>query len=519
MAANGEVSVSPRQTADPLESTPSGSRIARWAPVATIVVLAAVAARQPLWRDELATLSFARLDVGDLADAVRHVDVVLLPYYLLSHVCVAVLGEWALRVPSIVAAAAVVGLVGTVARREWGERAGLAAAWAVALNPLAVTMGSTARPYALATAGVASAALLVQSALVTGGRLRWFGYATVVAATAFAHVFAILAALPTGLWALRARRRRKVATVASLAGALLVVLPFALVAAGQRGQVAWIRVDGVRGAVGALASLVLYRSDNSARVPELLALALLTGAVVLALVARTRVELVRTLPATCAATGIAVVPWGLLLVASWVASPLLRTTYLAPSVVGLGLLVGLVWGTPPRTRTRHRRTAAVVASALVVAMGAVVVGQLLRAPWRVDDFAGAVGAVARSARVGDTMVVVQLENEVGVASGVARASGDEAYDDELERALPAGEQPVVDVRRITSVSPLRSVEDDGSADAVDGAGRAWFVYTRGALDDAARDLVAAEGLDCGPLEEDAGARHGLLVVAPARCGG
>jgi hypothetical protein len=59
------------------------------------------------------------------------------------------ISEWTLRLPMVVASTAVGLVIGLLAWRSFGRRAGLLAAWLGALSPLLVLYGRFARPYAL----------------------------------------------------------------------------------------------------------------------------------------------------------------------------------------------------------------------------------------------------------------------------------------------------------------------------------------------------------------------------------
>ncbi|MEE2665831.1 MAG: glycosyltransferase family 39 protein [Myxococcota bacterium] len=59
------------------------------------------------------------------------------------------ISEWTLRLPMVAASAAVALVLGLLAWRSFGRRAGVLAAWLAALSPLLIVYGRFARPYAL----------------------------------------------------------------------------------------------------------------------------------------------------------------------------------------------------------------------------------------------------------------------------------------------------------------------------------------------------------------------------------
>lgn len=491
-------------------------------PGALVLILATViAVRTPLWRDEIASLSFAQLPLPDLLSAVGHVDAVLAPYYLLSSAGQAVLpGAVGLRLPSVLAAALTATVVAVIARRWWGDAAALAAGLMVGLNPLSLQLAATGRPYALATLFVALALLAMTTA--TGPRgarrgdvLRWAGYAAAVAAAGLMHLFALLA-LPA-FAVLAASRRALGRWLLASAAAVAVVVPVALLAASQSAQVAWIPRPDARSAAGSLASTLTYRREGAFERPELVAVAILLVVAVVTVTLTLRMPRparARELALLACSLTLACGPWAILLAISVTATPYLRTTYLAPGVIGWGLLVGAAaarLGTWQSGRSAVRRAVAIVVVAAPIVSAAVFSAPVLAQEWRVDDFPGLAQRLSGEVAAGDTLLVVQLYNEVGVASGVARAGGDEGWVSALQSDLTTGTQPVISVRRVDSVDPLHTTASgDGDAE------RAWVVYTRGAFTpDEARRALADSG--CGDASLAPEESFGILRLIPAGC--
>jgi hypothetical protein len=84
-----------------------------------------------LWRDELASWSFASRPVPELISAARHTGATQLAYYLLLHVWMAAFGDSAdaMRVPSVLAMAAAAACVALVGRRLGGTGPACSPGW------------------------------------------------------------------------------------------------------------------------------------------------------------------------------------------------------------------------------------------------------------------------------------------------------------------------------------------------------------------------------------------------------
>ena len=93
--------------------------------------------RPELWRDELASWSFASRPVTEMFSAARHTGATQLAYYLLLHVWIVAFGDSAdaMRALSVLAMAAAAACVALVGRRLAGARAGLVAGLVFALVP------------------------------------------------------------------------------------------------------------------------------------------------------------------------------------------------------------------------------------------------------------------------------------------------------------------------------------------------------------------------------------------------
>jgi mannosyltransferase len=201
------------------------------------------AARPQLWRDELATWWAARLSFGDLGRLTGHIDGVLAPYYALMHVWTGLFGDstLALRLPSVLAAAATAGVVAALGGLLHARLAGVLGGVLYALLPATSRYGQEARPYALAGLAAASATLLLLLALRKQRWFWWVGYAVAVAALGALHLLALL--LLTGhvvavlTEVLPARKWRTLAWAAgAMAAGVAPLIPLALRGRGQLGQ-------------------------------------------------------------------------------------------------------------------------------------------------------------------------------------------------------------------------------------------------------------------------------------------
>ncbi|MFI7303451.1 glycosyltransferase family 39 protein [Micromonospora aurantiaca] len=156
------------------------------------VTLTGIGHAQP-WRDELATWSAATRPVPDLVRMTRTIDAATGPYYLLMHGWTALAGTspTALRLPSAFAMAVAAALTGRLGAVLVGRRAGLLAGLLFAVLPVTSRYGQEARPYALATLLAVLATLLLVEALRRPTWRRWAGYALAVAALALLHLIAL----------------------------------------------------------------------------------------------------------------------------------------------------------------------------------------------------------------------------------------------------------------------------------------------------------------------------------------
>ena len=198
-----------------------------------------------MFADEGATLYSGRLSWTDLWAQSRHVDLVLLPYYVLIHFWMIVSGNIAwVRALSLLAFFGTIVVIGWTGLRLAGRWCGIIASVLTATSALLVGKSLNARPYELSTFLVVLCAVVLFRWL-EDSRPRWIWAFSILALLATAmQLFSLLApvAMLACVLAVRPalighRLRTLLAPVA-----LLVVVSCAWVVAciGEVGQVNWI---------------------------------------------------------------------------------------------------------------------------------------------------------------------------------------------------------------------------------------------------------------------------------------
>ncbi|MFF4649512.1 glycosyltransferase family 39 protein [Streptomyces sp. NPDC001380] len=363
------------------------------------------------WRDEAATLDAATRGWSETWHLLQHVDAVHGLYYLLMHGVLLVFGDGltALRLPSVLAMAGAAAGVALIGRRLAGPVTGLTAGLLFAVTPFASRYAQEGRSYALVTAGVVGAGLLLLRAWERPTARRWACYAACVLLVGLLHEFALLVLPAHGAAVLLTRgagRRVRLAWTASAAAAAACAVPLALLSSSQAAQVVWLpQVDG-------RTPLALLESF-AGPAPRVTA-AVLTLAVLGLLVPLRR-------PGAPVTVRALTLPWLLLppalLMAVSLATPLYYDRYVLYSLPGLTLLAGAGLEGAVRAAVRPlapsvRRTAAVAAGAVLAASAAagVLATELhqqrhLRTPLaRADDFRGAADVLRAGARPGDAVL-------------------------------------------------------------------------------------------------------------------
>jgi mannosyltransferase len=242
----------------------------------------------PLWRDEASTKAVVGRPASQIFALLHHADAVHGAYYLVMHVAVGVLGTTAgaLRLPSLVAMAFACAFTAAIACRlavaagaPLARFTGLCAGLVLATAPYMIRYAQEARSYAMVTMFATIATYCLLRAL-WDGRRWWVAYGAAVALCGLFNIFGllILAAHGVSLAIAGGHQRATVARAAALtrgdrrrgahssdrsvfapagltgrrvAGlprrwlitggvAVLVLVPLAVVAFGQRRQVAWV---------------------------------------------------------------------------------------------------------------------------------------------------------------------------------------------------------------------------------------------------------------------------------------
>lgn len=205
-----------------------------------------------LWGDEAATLLSAKRPLGSLFGMLLHVDAVHGVYYLFMHGWIRLAGEsaFALRLPSALAVGAAVAAVTLLAGRRGGARAAVVAGVVATVLPRLTYAGEEARSYAFTAAAAAWLTLLLVWLVDGGGRrlapgarrLAWLLYAVGTAAAAYLFLYSVtlLVAHAAILLFARASRDTLRRWAVAAGAALLSVIPLAVVAYLERGQIAYL---------------------------------------------------------------------------------------------------------------------------------------------------------------------------------------------------------------------------------------------------------------------------------------
>jgi mannosyltransferase len=356
--------------------------------LAAIAVVAAIGLLpwldKPLFRDEGASLYSAHLGWAALWRQSRVVDLVLLPYYSFLHLWIELSGsiEW-VRAPSLLAFGVTVFLAGRLGCRLAGNACGVVAAIVVATNPLMISAALEARPYGLSTLA-STAAVISLIRWLDGGGIRWIWWFSLGSvATLLLQMFSILAPLSVLVVVVllrphmvRAHWRELIAPISIL---VALTVSFAVVAAPQAGQIAWIRFDlGLRAVINSLLGPA-FGGERQYR--DLVCAFALAGAGLCVLAWRrgrfrpTR----RELELLAVALGWAALP-ALVLITMSLVKPVYSNRYVTASVPGLALAVAFLtvrgfqlatirW--PDRSRLAAGGTAVAIGALVVISTSSV----------------------------------------------------------------------------------------------------------------------------------------------------
>ena len=243
--------------------------------IATGLVVGYQVARPEPWRDEFASWSAATRTVPQIVALGKHIDGVLVPYYLFLHFWIRLFGDSvpAMRAPSLLATVALAAVVAILARRFWGPAAGLLAGLLTAVLPVVSRYGQEVRGYAFAALFAALATLALAAALERPRWWRWVAYAPCVLLTGLSHLLSLLVlaghAIAVLVLAVHERRRRA-----------LWWLP---AAAAGAGGVLWLTRAGLGQHNAQLNWLSAADPKDLTDVPELLFISPIIGGAVFAL--------------------------------------------------------------------------------------------------------------------------------------------------------------------------------------------------------------------------------------------
>lgn len=426
------------------------------------------------WNDEAATLRLARLPLPELLAFAQQKDAVHVAYALLMHGWIAVAGEseLAVRAPSALAVGVAAAGVLVLLRSLGRPRAALAAAVVFVLLPRTSFSGTEARSSALATALVVWAAVLIVRAARDGGALRWVAFVAVAGLANLVFLYDALVLPAFVLLAVLVAERRRAAVVAGLLGAALsigVASPVLLAAAGQSGQIGWLRSQPVNAYTVVVESFFGAAWWLAALAVAVLAVAALRGR-------RVRSPLVLVLAVWL------LLPAAVLLVGTALIEPMFTPRYLGLSSPALAMLLGLALD------SWRRATAGVLVGALAVAaLPALVLMRTETGKPAGQDLRALARTVRDGALPGDAFLLgdsgtVSLRPRIALAAYPAAFAG--LDDVALERSYAT-----------TGTYSDVLLEGDALRSALAGERRVWAAAP--ATDPGAFDWLAEEGFTAG----------------------
>ena len=424
------------------------SRLAGWVPSAVLAVLggALLLQRRSLWYDELFTaqvgtsgpvaLARAVLTGEGTASYLREVPPSYnAPYYVVVQAWLGLTrlpaDEVGLRLLSLCAAVAGVGVLTVAVTRLAGRTAGVLAGVLAATSPMVVEYAAEGRMYGLALLATATAVLGLARWLDDGRLGLWAVGAT---AAGLAHWFAVPVVAGLALAELALRRRRAVPVLAVAAVAVLPTL--ALVALVQANGTGDSAVGWIRGAGGAVPRLALEAWTGGGAV----LLVVLLATVVLGDVRGSRTT------AVVAACWVGV-PL-LAVAAAELLRPVFVPRYLLPALLGLAVLaaVGLA---------RLPRWAMVSGTGVLVALQLVAVADVLDRGPR-EDARGAVADLRERQAPGEVVVAVDRRAALALEQYDGRLRADVV----VPPADPPAGRDVVWLLRQSSGDRVRPSDDD-----------------------------------------------------------
>nr|WP_301952271.1 glycosyltransferase family 39 protein [Rathayibacter sp. VKM Ac-2857] len=399
----------------------------------------------------------------------------------MMHGWIAVAGEseLAVRAPSALAAGAGAAGVLVLLRSLGRPRAALLAATVFVLLPRTSFNGTEARSSALATALVVWAAVLVVRAARDGGVLRWVGFVAVAGLANAVFLYCVLALPAVVLLAATVGPRRGRAFGAGVLGAVLsvgVASPVILTAAGQSGQIGWLRSQPVNAY-----TVVVESFFGSAWWLAALAVGLLAVAAVRRRAGRSSASEARAVsPVVLVLAVWLLLPAAVLLLGTALIEPMFTPRYLSLSSPALAMALGLALA------SWRPVTAGVLVAALAVAtLPALVLMRTETGKPAGQDLRALAQTVRDGALPGDAFLLGD-SGTVSLRPRIALAAYPSAFD---------GLDDVALVRSYATTGTYSDVllEDDALRAALADEQRVWAAAP--AADPGAFDWLAAEGFE------------------------
>jgi mannosyltransferase len=226
------------------EAAPALARLAWLVPSLATAVLGFVRLGWPsMWADELATWGMVSSSWRDMGSALGNVDAILGPYYVFLHVWASLFGtsDLALRLPSVIAMAAAVGVTASIGTRLVSPRLGLLTGLLLAVFPATSRYAQEARPYAFVALSAALATAALFALVERPDRRRTMLYAGALVLVGLFHGVALpLLVVAHALVVFILYRAQVTRWLYSAGLGVLAVAPLLVLGATQRKQVAWI---------------------------------------------------------------------------------------------------------------------------------------------------------------------------------------------------------------------------------------------------------------------------------------
>jgi mannosyltransferase len=362
------------------------------------VLLFATLGHSSLFIDEIASWYSAKAPFGELFHRVRVVEVAPPTYYLMLHGVLGLGGvsEAALRLPSALAALALIPVGYWLGWLIGDRRTGLLAAFFTALSPLVLEYGTQARAYVFAMLGsaIAVAALLhaERAKQPAARRLVWLAAISAAVALAF-HYTAGLVLVPVAVWLVAGAelgRRLKLTFALPLVLVGMALLPLLADQAARGHHVA----NALDGDLSVKHAAIVVSGSLSSRAAEPLArplLAALLVAVVLFVTAVTTRDRRTWLVLGCAAF-----PMASLFVVTVVYSPYLHNRYAAVATPFVAVLLA-------RLALRLPRPASMATIAAVTALSVTGLWASFGQKGQYHDYKAAAATIREGLRPGDAL--------------------------------------------------------------------------------------------------------------------